>query len=75
MFVKKDLLLKVWARSLGNTNRRRAPVANQIVGHKLPPKRSRARGRPYAYHHRRTIAFVAPTPAPTAEILAFPVAR
>ena len=75
MFVKKELLLKVWARSLGNTSRRRAPAPNQIVGHKLPPKRVRARGRPYAYHHRRAIVFVARTPAPTAEIIAFPAAR
>jgi hypothetical protein len=74
MFVKKDLLLKVWARSLGNTDRRRAPLSKQTVGHKLPPKRVRARGRAYAYHHRRTITFVAPVPAPTAEILAFPAA-
>lgn len=75
MFVKKEMFLKVWARSLGNTNRRRAPLPKQIVGHKLPPKRVRAVGRPYAYHHRRSIAFVARTPAASAEIVAFPAAR
>jgi len=75
MFVKKDLLLKVWARSLGNTSRRRAVLPSQIVGHKLPPKRIRARGRPYAYHHRRAVAFAPRTAAPSAEVIAFPATR
>ena len=75
MFVKKDLLLKVWSRSLGNADRRRPLLPGQIVGHKMPPKRIRARGRPYAYHHRRTIAFVARETGHSAEILAFPAAR
>jgi hypothetical protein len=75
MFVKKDLLLKVWARSLGNVQRRRPLLPSQIVGHKMPPKRVRPQGRPYAYHHRRTVAYVARNPKPSAEILAFPATR
>jgi hypothetical protein len=75
MFVKKELLLKVWTRSMGGVNRRRAVLPGQIVGHKLPPKRVRAQGRPYAYHHRRAIAFAPRRTAPAAEIIAFPAAR
>jgi len=75
MFVKKDLLLKVWARSFGSVSRRRAVLPSQIVGHSLPPKRVRPQGRAYAYHHRRAVAFVARSPQPSAEIVAFPAAR
>lgn len=75
MFVRKDLLLKVWTRSLGNARRRRAVLPSQIVGHTLPPKRIRARGRPYAYHHRRAVAFAPRMPAASAEVIAFPAGR
>jgi len=75
MFVKKDLLLKVWARSIGRTRRQRAILPGQIVGHKLPPKRVRAQGRAYAYHHRRAIVAAPRQTAPSAEIVAFPAGR